>query len=403
MRHIPAVRCSIVRRALPCRLCPRLEPNQRNVLAALICGRTLLSSPGFRGLIMQREGYIIVGRDHGLFPSAKSVEILERAQLILKSIESTYKIRSEQVKFKITTLSKSGRASATFLKSIFSGKENPQVRIILSDDPLHGASLLEYLGGNDLLVTVRDGAPYGATFKAGPTSGRSAHVEVASQAASRILEDIIVDISLGNFFRSIDPIKSLVAAEGLVGLYSRKARYVRSWVRESWLTEVKRDAGYATLSSLNKHPDDNVHARAVAAYEAWKSFSEAQSLGSFAQAAPVAVVERFDLRSVPKIGGQLPARRIASVVKRLPDGNYHLLVLRRSMTSRKSKKLRSVLSSLYGPRSRINSFVFTPEDAFRPDRDIIAELVRSGHLFRLSVWVESGILFAENTILGEAE
>ena len=156
------------------------------------------------------------------------------------------------------------------------------------------------------------------------------------------------------------------------------------------------------LSSLNKLPSDDIAGRDASAYDTWLDFSQSlrgarlvssvefdlrttipedrEDIGVTGQARPTDDLAS-SLASTPKLGGQLPIRRIVTAADRLPPGEYSIIVLMKSSSIRKSPKFRGKMKALFGSHARRNSFRILSNERFLSTRNIIDELSRSGHVY----------------------
>jgi hypothetical protein len=349
---------------------------------------------------MRRDGYIVVPTEHPLFPDkvARSMEL--RAQKIIAAIEKKHAVKLAPLAFEIHQQPKADRKPAMFAKALFAGKTNDKVRILLTDERLSNAGLAQHFSKLDLFISIEDGAASSRLLR-GLVGGASCNIEVRAEKAARIVEDVIVDIALGTFFREHSPIKELIAQSGLEALFRQKAKFFKANLGDSWISEISRYATYAVLASLNKVDDNDVPGRAAAAYDAWLAFSRALSGRGLAASdprprkrerarpAPVATESPVlagraledDLIDIPRLGGQLPIRRIIAMARTLPAGDYTLLVLRRSSAARKSPVTRGKIQALFGRRARRNTFRLFSSDRYLSTNEIIDDLLASGHIF----------------------
>ena len=250
---------------------------------------------------------------------------------------------------------------------------------------------LPYFKNPMLLVTVRGVGGRETRVLPGLVGPTSCHVEMPSSHVGRLIEDIVVDIGIGTFLRASGPVADLVSMHGLDALYRAKAAFARMLPTTTWDGMVSRDATYVPFSFLNKVPDDDISGRAAAAFEIWRDFSDSLGVGS---AVPRGSrrAGRDELSKIPKIGGQLPIRRIRSAAAALPDGEYLLAVLRRSTRARRSQAYRGAMAAIFGARARTNSFRLLPLVSFTPARSILAKFQKSGHVFIARVVVKAGVV-----------
>lgn len=333
---------------------------------------------------MPRYGYLIVERDDDLFPKSVSIAIEARSRSILAAVERQQHVRISGVPFQVAPITRSKRTLSQISRSLFSSDVTGDIRVLYHADPPDVGVLTNSFVNTDLLVTVQPARDQFPAIRAGSTDGNPCHIVVPIERAPRIIEDMIIDISLGTLFRATAPIRELVTSEGLVSLFRRKAEFFRANVVRSWISSIERGAGYAPLSSLNDIADSDIEGRAQRSFEAWREFAR-----SLTHTVTATQLERSDLAALPVVGGQLPLKRIAAAARNLPDGDYTLLVLRRSM-ARKSPSIRKQLSELFRARARVNSFRFAASDQYMRNRATAKELHRSGHIYSIQIVILNG-------------
>jgi hypothetical protein len=356
---------------------------------------------------MRRDGYIVVPSVHRLFPHAVARVIEARAQKVIAAVEHRQSLALTPLAFDIHQQPKAGRSSARYVRALFEGNRNSHVRVLVADEQITAATLHKSFQGTDLLVTIEDVGLASSRLLKGLIGPSSGNIEVTSAKVERAIEDIIIDIALGTYFRERPPVSDIVAEVGLAGLYRYKAKFFRKWRARSWLSQVQGDATYAMLSSLNSLPDGDVAGRAASAYDTWFEFTESltaarliptyavtgtptlsigQPAGTGSAVDPIAT----SLLQLPKLGGQLPIRRIAAVTAKLPAGDHSLIVLLKSSSARKSPSLRGQLTALFGVRARRNSFRVLSNERLLVAGDIIDALSRSGHILVVKLSLRSG-------------
>lgn len=207
---------------------------------------------------------------------------------------------------------------------------------------------------------------------------------IAEGQVERFLEELIIDITLGNFFSQAEPIRSIVGREDLTGLYKKKVAFVRSRLSKSWLDNITRSAGYVMLSSMDSLPLIDIAGRAKAAYQRWFEFSQWLKPHARRPSEETRKAAR-QLRQVQGLGGQLPLAKIEVVLARLPDGHYVLLVLKSASEARKSPSLRQRIRSIFGPAPKRNSFTILTRDDYDSRLEVIRPLLQSGHFAGFSV------------------
>ena len=336
---------------------------------------------------MQRRGYIIVDSSHPMHASTTTAALNKRAQDIISEIERRRGISIPVILFDIRSHATAGRSPTNVVVSLFSGGDHNDVRIIFTEKNISMAALEEPFAGADLLVSMEESSasPYAIKFNLSRQVNTKATVKPSFSC--RAIEDLIVDIRLGSFFRQTEPINQLVHDEGLNGLFLRKAKFARKYQGRPSSLEVSKGARYAILSSLSQADDQDVSQRAVDAFTLWSEFvasismaSVASSVGSSSKVpiAPVAPAGGSPFRGLRKLGGQLPVRRIESAAFSLPTGVYALVVLRRASAARKSGKLGGEIKSLFGPRPRANRFRIFARDSYLAARASFERLKGAG-------------------------
>lgn len=359
---------------------------------------------------MRRDGYIVVPSGHRLFPDSVARAVEGRAQSIIAAVESSHSLTLTPLAFTVHQQPQARRLSSQFVRALFDGSNNEHVRVLVAEQAIPADVLKKPFEKTKLLITIKDVGGSPSHLRAGPLGPSSGNIEVNGARVERAIEDIIIDIALGTFFREQTPIRDLVATGGLPALFREKVRFARRWRLRSWLAQVDRGATYAMLSSLNRLPDEDVTGRAANAYDTWLEFSQSLTAASIAPPsrltasggptarsaeaeAPVgydvAIRLEAGLVQTPKLGGQLPIRRIVAVAASLPAGEYSLIVLLRSSSARKSPSLRGQLTALFGLHARRNSFRILSNERFLSARHIIDKLARSGHIFVVKLVLES--------------
>ena len=352
---------------------------------------------------MRREGYIVVPFDHRLLPDTVARAIERRAQAVISAVEQRQALTLTPLSFSIHPQLRGNRTPAKYIRALFSGDFNGRVRIIVSDEPIAATSLAGPFAKTDLLVTITDVGSSTTRLRRGLVGVSSCHMNVSGPQIERAMEDVIIDIALGTFFRELGPLKELVQRGGLPTLFQEKAKFFGMNLSRSWITQADGDLSYAMLASLNRLPADDVAGRAASAYETWLEFSRSLSAARLTsgveldaptrglspdkdQSDPTVRIEAAgdlaaSLASMPKLGGQLPIRRIVAAVDHLPPGEYSIIVLLKSSSARKSPSFRGKMTALFGIRARRNSFRILSNERFLSTRDMIEELSRSGHVF----------------------
>lgn len=232
------------------------------------CQSTQKEGPG-----MPRQGYMIVSNGHRLFPTSKMREIEARASAVIDTITAEQPM-IPRIEFQLRPIALGGRKEAKVAEALFSGGHLPELRIIFSRAVLSPKKLAPALEGSKLCVLITEVDSSAENIVRGSGGGVRASFTIAEDNAERLLEDLIIDVTLGNFFSQTGPVGAIVAGEGVSGLYKRKVTFVRQNMPGAWLDKVTRSAGYVTLSSLDRIPLADTARRAQAAYQRWFAFSQ---------------------------------------------------------------------------------------------------------------------------------
>jgi hypothetical protein len=351
---------------------------------------------------MRREGYLIVDRLHPLFPREVGIEIELAAKSILQKISSSYNVALPAVRFEVTSANVRDGKPAKALRNLFSRGIYPDVRLIYSEKQVDAQTVNYIFCDVELLVMVHEaqgGAPIGIREGISPEIPR---ILISRGRSNRLVEDLIVEISLSNFFRGTSAIGSLVDQEGLRGFFREKARFARQRAGPVWLNAPSAKARYAVLTALNSCADHELEERAEAAYIAWREFAEwvtirrprkryvptDRPVARRGRGDPASSVDRKPLSLVPKIGRQMPLARIGKITRALPLGEYTMAILRRASEVRKSPELRDDVTAIFGPGARINSFRVFFENVYINIQKPLDRLVMSGHVVLMKIRVE---------------
>jgi len=356
---------------------------------------------------VERRGYIIVGNEHDLFPAETVQNTEKRAADVLSEIERQHKIKLPPINFALHTLPTGYLNAAGVVRRHFKKGPLPEVRIIFSAEHIDGRALQEPFTECDLLVVVQEtsrGLPI--RFDKSESPVPTCYVFTHDDRSARVIEDIIIDVTLGNFFRlSSGPIADVVRQNCLKGLYTRKVAFALEQRISSETVTVDPDARYVTFSSLGTASDDDIRSRAEEAYATWQGLSHFLSALSLKPTSkqtlenivPSPKVGASAFKCLRKIGGQLPLRRIQNVVSRLSDGRYVMIVLRTSVQVGKTPNFRNQIKPLFGQKARINDFVIYGADSFFNAKKLIDKLSRAGHVYVVQFGMKSGNVVLEPT------
>ncbi|WP_158298970.1 hypothetical protein [Sphingomonas psychrotolerans] len=273
-------------------------------------------------------------------------------------------------------------------ETLFGENSYPHVRIIFSRSQISSSLLKSAFSESKLLVLILEGDDVGPNTidsKIGPAKARFV---VTRDKAARMIEDVIIDVTLGNLFAQSGAVARAIEARGHAGLYRLKAQFAKERIERSWLREVTKRAGYATISSLTVVQDSDVAGRAAAAFAGWREFADWVENRFRPPSARTHATTRA-LGDLPLLGGQLSLKRIESKLAELPDGRYALLILRSSAKARKSPSMKRKIFSLFGRYARINTFRYVPVRTFRSRYKMLSALISSGHLHAVYLDVNS--------------
>lgn len=335
---------------------------------------------------MDRRGYLVVGSNHSLFSKQACDAIEANAKLVLDAIQDQNKITLPRVGFSIRTQALGTQSPTAVISTTFPGNRHSAIRMLLVPSRVPTKILHDRFSSNDLLVVVEESKwAVGANFVGGPSLAGCRVVAEASRSA-RLVEDLIIDVTLGTYFRTAGAIRQLVAQEGLRSLFIRKVTFARRSRRLLGPVTAARTATYLMLSSLGSAADNKIDKRASQAFEIWKEFSDSLTVsglplmdGPDMAAGDFATQRRF-FRRLKKIGGQLPIKRITKIVSELSGGSYVMAILRSSSTAGKSPSFKSQVAAIFGPRAKRNRFRIYPAGAFASDRATLQKLEKSEHL-----------------------
>ena len=359
---------------------------------------------------MPRQGYLIVEKSDRLFSSSTSAMILSDLEKMIRSLANRAHSQVGAIKFSLVPLSRSGRTAGKMYQQICSGPDNQDIRLVYTEDDVAASLLCEWFGGSDLIVAASK-SKSGATEISATRYPRIVRAHINPESVPRFVQDLFLDISLGNFFRGAGgPIAQLASQHSLDALYREKARFFFAQRGRSWLT-LRRSAKYAPLSSLNRLDPEDFPGRAREAFATWTEFSDWLSLRRAVTRNPRAPrpnsntgsadagsegappqnqgrqIDISDLATIPKVGGQLPLAAIRKDALLLAEGDYALLVQRKGAMGRTSPTTKDKLKYLFGLKSRPNSYIFVAQNDTNIDAQLVIDLISSGHIEMHSVRV----------------
>lgn len=323
-----------------------------------------------------RVGYFITNNHHQFFNKSVVDSIHLRAKKVISKIEEQFNISLPTIDFRIYRHVESGRNLKKIAQSIFrSQDEMSDVRFIYSIDFMPADVLREYYNNQKLIVEISQYDNKYISIEAGSCGDRSCKIRVGDGQKERIIEDIIIDITLGNYFASKTPILQLISSEALAGLYKRKARFCRD-NKFSARVLTSKSATYSVLSSNNNINDEDINERAREAYSLWDNFIKSVTINS---SNPM-IMDGSNLdsiRNIPYAGGQISIKKLNKAFSVLENGEYIIIILRKA---RKTPALRNKVSALFPRFARLNSFVVLSDGQYITSKNIVDDLMRSGHI-----------------------
>ena len=338
---------------------------------------------------MERKGYAVVRNVHPLFPQEVRSAVERRSAAILAEIQKQQIVSLPLTQFTVRAHAVGGQSPSTVIASTF-GVTAQEVRIIVTDSRVAPDVLTKSFPRNDLLVVVEEREQFAINFL--PSfSRKSCRILSAPSMTARVIEDTIVDITLGNYFRQFSPVKEIIAREGLESLFARKVRFARSTFGRNYRVRAAKHAGYVMLSSYSPAQNGDVAGRARDSFKSWVEFTNSLEYGAVFTGVGI----RSDVRIVgndvsalgelPSIGGQLPLAKLNRLFSNKDSGFYVLAVLRSAAVARKSPSLRHRIASIFGPRARINAVELYPRHRYAAEGSVLRDLSLSRHIAVINV------------------
>lgn len=340
---------------------------------------------------MERRGVILVESTHDLHPSNRCEAVKSRALEVINSIRNDLKLAEKELSFQIRSHARSQRSGVKVLRSIYDGSSDAdQVRVVFCDEPLHDAFVRSFFPGNKLIIAIEESTHSQGIYSSGSSNG--CKIRVGPRKASRIIEDVFIDIFIGRWMANTPVLEGLIKQHGHDALYKAKARYFQSNARKSWMSLINKEAGYAPLSALNDVDDDDIKGRAQQTIFQWATFVDSLTAKSLGSGAGVSIKPtNSSIEKLPKLGGQLPARSIRRTASKLPDGLYLIAILRKSSTARKNPKTKNRILSIFGKNARVNSFRILSATDFSSQKNVVEDLIRSRFAVGLNIEITNGI------------
>ena len=323
---------------------------------------------------MERTGFLLVKNTAPLFSSVNVEQIESRVQKIVREIEKSHGIMVPTINFKIHTLDITSKPPQKALSKVLHDEAAGLTRFVANVSTLK-MTLDEKLSGSELLIYITVGGPSYLNSVLTSKPPMTAQYCVHEDNIPRLLEELILDIRLGSFFRNQPLLSSVIKNQGLNSLFKQKAKFARAALRRSWLSSIQRGATYATLSSLNSLDPDDIKGRAAEAYRCWAEFSE-----TFGASTLEANFSPRSSKEFRKVTGQLPWPKIRSAASKLSSGRYYLVILRRSFSARESPVTRDRIRSIFGNSPKINSFALFGDGTYLSQATVIENLHRNGHV-----------------------
>lgn len=340
---------------------------------------------------MERRGYIVAGNTHRFFSQSARDALELQAKHILALIEKQQQITLPSIRFAIKIQTIGSQKPTTVVSANFPGSENGDIRVILSPSKISEDVTRRAFSKNDLFVLIEeDQGSITPSAKRG-VSSTSGHIQTHPLRSGRLLQDIIIDVTIGTYFRDREPLKTLVANEGLASLYSKKVAFARARRGGATHLKVSKSASYVMLSSIVSGSDAEVDRRASDIFEVWQQFVE--SLSPPNPLTGASVIVRGPSGDVPLgrirgVGRQLSLKQVRAAVSTLGAGDYILTILRRSPNIRKKPAFRNQFTHIFGPNAKLNSFRIYSINEYESNRRIIQELEKYGHISIVKIVVD---------------
>jgi len=334
---------------------------------------------------VDRRGYVVARSDHALFPRQVQDEIERRAHNVLEQVEIQQTVRLPAVRFTIQAQALGLQTPSAVISAVFRGKETPSVRILVVAGKVPPNILRKAFSENDLLVVIEEDERASGVMVYPGFIRSSSRIVANPERSARLIEDLIIDVTLGTYFRGREPIASVVdAGGGLPSLYARKVRFAHRFGLLRGSTTVHKNATYVMLSMLSQAADDDLAARAASAFGTWQSFANSLTPKMLPSPDQTLLIDEgagtFPFARLQKIGPQLSMPTIRALLKALTSGTYVMAILRSSSSVRKTPELRGQISGIFGERARTNSLKIYPYDSYLPNLHALQELSKSGHI-----------------------
>ncbi|PHY12569.1 hypothetical protein CSW58_11725 [Caulobacter sp. B11] len=304
---------------------------------------------------------------------------------MLELVETQQAVRLPAVRFTIRAQALGLQTPSAVISAVFRGEETPSVRILAVAGKVAPGLLRSAFGENDLLVLIEeDERATGVTVHPG-FARSSCRIVANPERSARLIEDLIIDVTLGNYFRGRKPIAEVVdAGGGLPSLYARKVRFARRTGLLRGPTTAPKGTTYVMLSMLSQAADDDLAARAASAFETWQLFASSLTPKMLPSPDQTLLIDEgsgtFPFAQLQKIGAQLSMPTIKALLKALTSGTYVMAVLRSSSSVRKTPELRGQITGIFGEKARTNSLKIYPYDSYLPNLHTLQELSKSGHI-----------------------
>lgn len=334
---------------------------------------------------MDRRGYVVTRNDHALFPRQTQEEIERRARAVVEHIEAAQGIQIPAVRFAIRAAALGLQTPSAIVSSIFRGQETATVRILVVAGKVAMPVLRKAFDGNELLVVIEE-SPTAHGIEIHPGFSRtSCRIVAHPNRSARLIEDLIIDVSVGTYFRGRAPLANFIdLGGGLAALYARKLRFARRAGMLRGPTTAKNSATYVMFSMLSPAADGELAARAQDAFATWQEFTETLTpLALPIDGEPLVIDDpsgTFPFAQLQTFGAQLSIRSVRTLLNALSPGSYVMAVLRSASAVRKSPELRDQIRGIFGERSRINSLRIYSYDQYLPNLHTLRELSKSGHI-----------------------
>ena len=311
-----------------------------------------------------RLGYIIVKDDtHPLYDGSVRDRIKNYADSVSDEVIKLLAAIGPRVAFTIRQQPRGRSTPAKFLRELFVAEALDDVRTIYSDVSIESPLIASTFKQTPLLVIIEPRASGGIRISGISKQFPGCRIQCPEGMAEKVIEDVFIDIAVGHFRSQESPLSSVVRSEGLSSLFARKAQFL---AKEGYPRGVlvEKDARYSPIAILSDRALP-LKDRAARILEDWRKFEFTIIDVARTQVLATAGEARLPISAIPRIGGQLSVRRISKVAARHQPGEYQLIILTKSVSARKSEKIRNHVVNVFGKSARVNrAFILVGESDF---------------------------------------